>query len=111
MREHLHPGSHNVINHSLVPVEKILLSPPHIKLGPVKQFVKALNPASASFQHIRQMFPKVSDAKISAGISVGPQIKVTLACKELDDKMSAVEKEASGKLNCTVCRFEMQNVH
>ena len=94
MREHLQPGSHNVINQSLIPVEKILLPPLHIKLGLIKQFVKALNPDSTAFQHIRQMFPKVSDAKISAGIFVGPQIKVMLACKELEDKMSAVEKEA-----------------
>ena len=94
VREHLQPGSHNVINQSLIPVEKILLPPLHIKLGLIKQFVKALNPDSAAFQHIRQMFPKVSDAKISAGIFVGPQIKVMLACKELEDKMSAVEKEA-----------------
>ena len=70
MRGHLQPGSHNVINQSLIPVEKILLPPFHIKLGLVKQFVKALNPASAAFQHIWQMFPKMSDAKISAGIFV-----------------------------------------
>ena len=31
--------------------------------------------------------------KISADIFVGPQIKVMLACKKLDDKMSAVEKK------------------
>ena len=94
MREHLHPGSHNVINQFLIPVEKILLPTLQIKLDLVNQFVKALNQASAAFQHIRQMFPKVSDAKISAGIFVGPQIKVMLAYKELEDKMSAVEKEA-----------------
>ena len=40
------------------------------------------------------MFPKVSDAKISAGIFVGPQIKFMLACKELKVKMSNVKKEA-----------------
>ena len=72
VREHLQSGLHNFINQSLIPVEKILLPPLHIKLGLVKQYVKALNPAGAAFQHIRQMFPKVSDAKILACIFVGP---------------------------------------
>ena len=80
VREHLQPSFHNVINQSLIPVEKILLLPLRIKLGFVKQYVKGLNPAGAAFQHIRQMFPKVSDAKISVGVFVGPQIKVMLAC-------------------------------
>ena len=40
------------------------------------------------------MFPKVSETKISAGIFVVPQIKIMLACKELEVKMSIVEKEA-----------------
>ena len=52
VREHLQPGSHNVINQSLIPIEKILPPPLYIKLGLVKQYVKALNPASAAFQHI-----------------------------------------------------------
>ena len=78
VRHDLKPGAHNVINQSLIRVEKILLPPLHIKLGLVKQFVKALDPAGAAFQHIRQMFPKLSDAKVSAGIFVGPQIKVML---------------------------------
>lgn len=94
VRQDLKPGSHNVINQALIPVEKILLPPLHIKLGLVKQFVKALDPAGAAFQHIQHMFPKLSDAKVSAGIFVGPQIKVMLACKALEDKMSPVEKRA-----------------
>ena len=40
------------------------------------------------------MFPKVSDEEISAGILINPQIKVLLACKELEVKMSVVKKEA-----------------
>ena len=60
----------------------------------MKQFVKALDPAGAAFQHIRQMFPSPPDAKLSGGIFVGPQIKVMLANMDLEDKMSAVEKRA-----------------
>ena len=55
----------------------------------MKQFVKALDPAGAAIQHIRQMFPSMPDAKVSGGIFVGSQIKV-MAYKDLEDKMSAV---------------------
>ena len=41
------------------------------------------------------MFPKLSDAKASGGIFVGPQIKVmSLACEELVKNISAIEKPA-----------------
>ena len=94
VRDSLEPGKLNVINQALISVEKILLSLLHIKLGLMKQFVKALDPACAAFQHIRQMFPSLPDAKVSGGIFVGPQIKVMLANMDLEDKMSAVEKRA-----------------
>jgi hypothetical protein len=43
----------NVIHNALDPREKILLPPLHIKLGLLKQFVKALGPNSAALHHIR----------------------------------------------------------
>ena len=78
----------------LVSVEKILLPLLHFKLGLLKQFVKTLDPGDAAFQHIRQMFPSLPDAKISGGIFDGPQIKVMLANKDLEDNMSGLEKLA-----------------
>ena len=42
-REELAPGMYNVIREPLVSREKVLLPPLHIKLGLVKQFVKALD--------------------------------------------------------------------
>lgn len=67
---------HNFIHQSLLPVEKALLPPLRSNLGLVKQFAKGLNAADEGFQHIRQMFPNLSDAKMSAGIVVSPLIKV-----------------------------------
>ena len=69
------PGSHNVLNSSLIERSKILLPPLHIKLGLAKQFVKALKPTSCAFRHITQMFPSISEAKVKGGIFVGPQIR------------------------------------
>jgi hypothetical protein len=42
-REDLIPGMTNVIHASLVDPQKVLLTPLHIKLGVMKQFVKALD--------------------------------------------------------------------
>jgi hypothetical protein len=46
-------GMYNVIHEALVPRETILLPPYHIKLGLLKQFVKALDSNSAAVHHIR----------------------------------------------------------
>jgi hypothetical protein len=51
-REQLQPGSKNVSNVSLVVREKILLPLLHIKLGMMKQFVKALDRNSPCFQYL-----------------------------------------------------------
>ena len=90
----LEPGKLNVISQAMISVEKILLPLLHFKLGLMKQFVKTLDPGGSALQHIWQMFPSLPDAKVSGGIFVGPQIKVILANKDLEDKMSAVEKRA-----------------
>ena len=85
---------HNVIHEALVPREKILLPPLHIKLGLLKQFVKALDPNSAALHHIRKMFPRLSDAKVKGGIFTGPQIRVMLASLDLEQTMTVVERNA-----------------
>ena len=90
-RKDLKPGSHNVLNSSLIERSKILLPTLHIKLGLAKQFVKALKPTSRAFRHIRQMFPRISEAKVKGGIFVGPQIRM-LASEELEEQMSYLEK-------------------
>jgi hypothetical protein len=83
-RGQLIPGMHNVIHEASVPREKILLPPLHIKLGLLKQFVKALDPNSAALHYIRKMFPHVSDAKVKGGIFTEPQIHVMLAYLDLE---------------------------
>ncbi|KAI6648768.1 hypothetical protein LOD99_7155 [Oopsacas minuta] len=93
-RKELMPGKYNVIKEPLVCREKVLLSPLHIKLGLVKQFVKALDFEGESFPEIRAMFPKLSDAKLKGGIFVGPQITTMLKSRTLEDKMTETERRA-----------------
>ena len=85
---------YNVIREPLVSWEKVLLPPLHVKLGLVKQFVKALDFEGEVFQEIRLMFSRLSDAKIKGGIFVGPQISTMLKSESLEVKMNEVEKEA-----------------
>jgi hypothetical protein len=44
---------------------KTLLPPLHIKLGLMKNFVKAMKKKGIGFKCLRETFPKLSDAKLS----------------------------------------------
>ena len=61
---------------------KVLMPPLHIKLGLMKQFVRTLDTESAAFKDLQDFFPKLSEAKVKAGVFVGPQIKKILECNE-----------------------------
>ena len=86
--------THNAKHTPLVEPKKVLLPPLHIKLGLIKQFVTKLNPESDAFKHIQELFPKFSEAKIKAGIFVGPQVKRLLKSDSFSEKLSAVERRA-----------------
>jgi len=47
------PGEKNVVNSSLVRPEKIFLSPSHIKLGLMKNFVKVMDKTGRGFEYLR----------------------------------------------------------
>ena len=64
-------GEKNVKWQPLVEQEKILMPLFHIKLGLIKQFLKALDHESAAFKHLEAVFPRLSEAKIKAGYSLG----------------------------------------
>ncbi|XP_068201934.1 uncharacterized protein [Palaemon carinicauda] len=93
-RMELQPGMLNVHREPLVDSNKVLLPPLHIKLGLIKQFVKALDFGGEAFQEIRLMFPKLSEAKIKGGIFVGPQVNTMLKSEKLERAMTKIEKEA-----------------
>ena len=91
-RKDFTPGSHNVLNSSLIKKSKILLPPLHIKLGLAKQFSKALKPTSRVFRHIRHMFPSISKARVKGDIFVWPQIRRMLTSEDLEEQMPDLEK-------------------
>lgn len=59
----------NVMYQPLVPVDKVLLPPLHIKLGIVKNFIKALRKKGneRAMQRLTQIFPRLSQGKIKEG--------------------------------------------
>ena len=75
-------GDKNVIRHQLVPKDKIIIPPLHVKLGLIKQFVKALPHDGHPFKFLVSKFPSISLAKISEGILVGPDIRKLLLDNE-----------------------------
>ena len=57
-----------------------MLPPLHIKLGLMKQFVKALDRNGGYFKYLRKFFPGLSLDKLKAGIFDGPQIRKLISC-------------------------------
>lgn len=104
-RDSLLPGEKNVIRDSLVPSDKILLPPLHIKLGLIKQFVKSLNQAGACFKYLCSVFPGLSDAKLKEGIFVGPDIRKLFADAHFVRTMDEKEKEAWNGFKDVVEKF------
>ena len=94
-REQHDIGIHNVKFRRLVQTEKILMPPLHIKLGLMKQFVAALDSTSNSFKILQRTFPKLSEAKVKAGVFVGPDIRKLMANdEEFRNSLNEVEQAA-----------------
>lgn len=98
-------GHHNVKNKPIVEPDRVLMPPLHIKLGLMKQFVKALPQDSEAFQYLKSFFSKLSKAKIKAGIFVGPQIKKIMASEKFLELLSTHEKQAWLSLKAVIDSF------
>ncbi|XP_019697397.1 uncharacterized protein LOC109503938 [Harpegnathos saltator] len=90
-RSSLEPGSGNIVHQPLIEPSKILLPPLHIKLGLMKQFVKALNKGQM-FRIFRTS--NVSKAKLKDGIFDGPQIRKLFRDENFVTTMNEQEKVA-----------------
>ncbi|KAL1231906.1 Large ribosomal subunit protein [Trichinella spiralis] len=82
VQANLTPEAKSICHKSLINPEKVLLPPLHIKLGIMKQFVKALDKNGTCFQYLCTQLPFLPGAKLKEGIFVGPEIQ-----KLIKDKM------------------------
>ena len=84
----------NVAHEPLVDPAKIFLPPLHIKLGLMKNFVKAMDKEGKGFRYLREMFPRITEAKTLDGIFVGRQIRHVINDKRFKDLLVGPEKIA-----------------
>jgi len=64
----------NIAHQPLVDPRKVLLPPPYIKLGLMKNSVKTLDRNGTAFSFMCEKFPRHSVEKIKAGVFIGRQI-------------------------------------
>ena len=78
-------GRHNVHHQPLVSSANVFLPPLHIKLGLMKNFVKAMDQEGDGFKFLKDFFEAYkSDAKLKARIFVGPEIRKLMLNEEFD---------------------------
>lgn len=104
-RKSLIPGEKNILRSQLVDTKNILLPPLHIKLGLMKQFVKALPKDGPCFKYLCQKFPHLSEAKLKEGIFNGPDIRKMMFDMNFASTMTLNEKEAWVSFKEVVTKF------
>ena len=90
-RTNLTPGSFNVMHVPLVNPKNIFLPPLHIKLGLIKNFVKAMDHLGEGFKHICKLFPNKTEAKLNQGVFIGPEIRKLLKDENFREKLNPNE--------------------
>jgi hypothetical protein len=101
----LEPGSKNMLRKSLVDLKKILLPPLLIKLGMMKQFVKALPKTGHCFKYLCKKFPPLSEAKLKEGTFVGPNIRNLMFDENFFLTMTEVERGSWIAFRSVVTKF------
>jgi hypothetical protein len=84
-------GGQNEVNETLVARDRIILPPLHIKLGLIKQFVKALNKGGLCIEYIAHKLPGLTMEKLKAGIFDGPQIRQLINGPHFITSMNEIE--------------------
>ena len=90
---------------ALVESSKVILPPLHIKLGLMKQFVKALDKQGLCFKYISEKFPHLSAEKVKEGVFIGPQIRMLINDELFITKMNDTEKNARQSFKDVVSNF------
>jgi hypothetical protein len=105
-QSHLTPGAKNIAPESLVDPQKALLPPLRIKLGLIKQSVKALQRDGNCLKCICSKFPGLSETKHKEGFFfVGPDIRKLISDEVFETTMSNVEREAWIALKDLISKF------
>jgi hypothetical protein len=98
-------GGINVINEPLVARDGIILPPLHIKLGLMKQFVKALNKDGSCVEHITHKLPGITMDKLKARSFDDPQIRQLINDPNFIASMNEIESCAWSSFVLVVKNF------
>ena len=98
-RKSLEPGIMNVENQLPGEPRNILLSSVHIRLGLMKNFVKAMNQEEAAFTYLWEKFLRQSEAIFKDGIFIGPQIRHIIKDEFFEKLLQGDEKRFGTVLN------------
>jgi hypothetical protein len=71
-----------------------LLPSMHLKLGLMKNFVKAMNQKEVAFTYLWAKFPRLGEAKLKEGVFIGPQIRDLIKDEYFDTLLQGDEKAA-----------------
>ena len=83
----------------------VLIPPLVIKLGLMKQFVKALPKDGQCFQYLCGRFPYLFAAKKKVSIFVGPDIRKLLSNNHFESQITLTEKEAWVSFKNVITKF------
>jgi len=93
-KQTLTPGMKNVIHKPLIKPSKVLPPALHIKLGLMKNFVKALDMKGPAFTYLCGKFPRLTFEKVKAGVFIGPQTRQLFKDQQFEAVLSDKEKIA-----------------
>ena len=80
----------NIVHEPLVPSEHSVLTPLHIKLGLVKNFVRAMKKDRSGFLHLCSKFLTLNEARLREGIFVGPNIRKVMNNPAFDASLNCL---------------------
>ena len=84
----------SIINNPMMDRDMILFPTVDIKLGLIKQFIKAVDKDGGCFTYLCHTFPGLTRDKLKSGIIDGPKIRKLIRDAEFENSMNEVELEA-----------------
>ena len=94
-RKDFSPEQLSVKHVPLVNLEQVFLPPLHIKLGLIKNFVKAVSDESEGFLYLKRKFAGIlSDGKLKAGIFIEPLTRDSLLDPVFTSKLDPLQLAA-----------------
>lgn len=99
----------NILKKNLVDRHAIIFPPLHIMLGLMTQFIKTLVKLKPGgdrpIKRLHKMFPKLTDAKINAGVFIGPSVHRILDDGKFYDSLPKKHQQALKALKDVVEHF------